>query len=50
MMILCLQMVLTMKWLIVMMRLMIRLTRTYMKIIFNQCNTIFYLFRIYFYI
>jgi hypothetical protein len=41
-----LQMVLTMAWLIVMMRLMIRLTRTHMKIIFNRCNAIFYLFRI----
>jgi hypothetical protein len=45
-----LKMVLTMKWLIVMMRLMIRLTPTHMKIIFNRCNAIFYLFRICFYI
>jgi hypothetical protein len=36
-----LQMVLTMKWLIVMMRLMIRLTPTHIKIIFNQCNAIY---------
>jgi hypothetical protein len=41
-------MVLTMKWLIVMMRLMIVLTRTHIKIIFNRCNAIFYLFCIYF--
>jgi predicted membrane protein len=41
-----LQMVLTMKWLIVMMRLMIRLAQTHIKIIFNQCNAIFYLFHI----
>jgi hypothetical protein len=34
----------TMKWLIVMMTLMIRLTRTHMKIIFNRCNAIFHLF------
>ena len=39
-----LQMVLTMKWLIVMMTLMIWLTRTHMKIIFNRCNAIFHLF------
>jgi hypothetical protein len=32
--------VLTMKSLIVMMRLMIRLTPTHMKIIFNRCNAI----------
>jgi hypothetical protein len=43
MMNLCLQMVLTMKWLIVMMRLMIRLTPTHMKIIFNRCNAIFFI-------
>jgi hypothetical protein len=43
-----LQMVLTMKWLIVMMRLMIRLTVTHMKIIFNRCNAIYFLFRTYF--
>jgi hypothetical protein len=42
-----LQMVLTMKWLIVMMRLMIRLTPKHMKIIFNRCNAIFFLFRTY---
>jgi hypothetical protein len=36
-----LQMVLTMKWLIMMMRLMIRLIPTHMKIIFNRCNAIF---------
>jgi hypothetical protein len=40
----CLQMVLTMKWLIVMMRVMIWLTPTYMKIIFNRCNAIFFYF------
>jgi hypothetical protein len=45
---LCLQMVLTMKWLIVMMRVMIRLTPTHMKIIFNRCNAIVFLFRTYF--
>jgi hypothetical protein len=38
-----LPMVLTMKWLIVMMRLMIRLTSTHMKIIFNRCNAIFFI-------
>jgi hypothetical protein len=32
--------VLTMKWLILMMRVMIRLTPTHMKIIFNRCNAI----------
>jgi hypothetical protein len=35
----------TMKWLIVMMRLMIWLTPTHMKIIFNRCNALFFLFR-----
>ena len=39
-----LEMVLTMKWLIVMMRLMISLTRTHMKIIFNRCNAYFIYF------
>jgi type VI protein secretion system component VasK len=34
-------MVLIMKWLIVMMRVMIRLTSIHMKIIFNRCNAIF---------
>jgi hypothetical protein len=43
-----LMMNLTMKWLTVMMRLMIRLLRTHIKIIFNRCNAIFYLFDIYF--
>jgi hypothetical protein len=33
-------MVLRLKWLIVMMRVMIRLTPTHMKIIFNRCNAI----------
>jgi predicted membrane protein len=37
-------MVLNMKWLIVMMRVMIRLTPTHMKIIFNRCNAIFFYF------
>jgi hypothetical protein len=36
-----LQMVLTIKWSIVMMRLMIRLIRTHMKIIFKRRNGIF---------
>jgi hypothetical protein len=40
MMNLLLQMVLTMKWLIV----MIQLTPTHMKIIFNQCNAIVFYF------
>jgi hypothetical protein len=35
-----LPMVLRLKWLIVMMRVMIRLTPTHMKIIFNRCNII----------
>jgi uncharacterized membrane protein len=39
-----LQMVLTMKWLIVMMRVMIRLTPTHMKINFNRCNAIVFYF------
>jgi hypothetical protein len=39
-----LKMVWTMKWLIVMMRLMIWLTRTHMKIIFNRCNAYFIYF------
>jgi hypothetical protein len=38
-----LQMVLTMKWLIVMMTLMIRLTPTHIKIIFNRCNGIIFI-------
>jgi uncharacterized membrane protein len=37
-------MVLTMKWLTVMMRVMIRLTPTHMKIIFNRCNAIVFYF------
>jgi hypothetical protein len=39
-----LQMVFTMKWLIVMVRVMIRLTPTHMKIIFNRCNAIGFLY------
>jgi hypothetical protein len=38
-----LKMVLTMKLLIVMMRVMMRLTLTHMKIIFNRCNAIFFI-------
>jgi hypothetical protein len=33
-------MLLRLKWLIVMMRVMIRLTPTHMNIIFNRCNAI----------
>jgi hypothetical protein len=33
-----------MKWLIVMMRVMIRLTPTHMKIIFNRCNAIVFFY------
>jgi hypothetical protein len=33
-----------MKWLIVMMRIMIWLTPTHIKIIFNRCNAIFFYF------
>jgi hypothetical protein len=40
----------TLTHMIVMMRLIIRLTRTHIKIIFNRWNAIFYLFRICFYI
>jgi cytochrome b561 len=44
-------MVLTIKWLIVMMRVMIRLTPTHMKIIFNRCNAMtFYFARVFKYI
>jgi hypothetical protein len=39
-----LKMVLTMKWLIVMMRVMIQLTPTHMKIIFSRCNAIVFYF------